>query len=81
MQHVKSLARIAILPAFLAGLASGCGGDGGVASNPERGEQLKQARLEAYGKSGMPKAAGKVISAASSGGSQGAARGKAQSGR
>jgi hypothetical protein len=55
MSSLKSLARIAIVPSLgiLLLSAGGCGNSSG-SVDPARGEQLKQARIAAYGKSGMP---------------------------
>ncbi len=81
MQPRKILARIAIL-LFLGVIlqtTGGCG-DGSVPLDPEGGEKLKQARINAYGKSGVstPKGGG---ASASGGGAQASARQKAGGGR
>ena len=72
MHHVSKFARIAILPALAALLLAGGCGDGSVPLDPEGGEKLRQARINAYGKSGYT--AQKGAGAVASGGSQGRAR-------
>jgi len=56
MRHMKIYLRAAILPTlgiFL--LAGGCGAGSGASMPPEVGQQRKQARINAYGPSGIPK--------------------------
>ena len=56
MKPSRNLARVTIASLLGAFLLTGCGGGGGggEAMPAERGEQQKQARIAAYGKTGVP---------------------------
>ena len=58
MPRTKTVTKIAMLPvaAFVLSLASGCGAPANMDATPEVGAQRKQARIDAYGKSGIPNA-------------------------
>ncbi len=82
MPNVENLVRAVILP-FLGGILlpmSGCG-NGSYPVDPAGGDKLKQARINAYGPSGSPPSKGGQSAPVISGGSQGLARQKSQSGR
>jgi hypothetical protein len=79
MRPLKTLVKSALLPIFGASLLlSGCGGGGDSAVPTEEGggEKKKNARIEAYGKTGNTPGANTGPAAASSSGAQGEARSK-----
>ena len=60
MIETKVLGRVAILPllGIILSVVGGCAG-GSIDENPDIGAQRKQARIDAYGKNGIPNVTGK----------------------